>query len=61
MDKPINQITGIKSLEEVRSYLEQKSQLNLAILMDKNNSTLLHFAAFKNDLPRMKLFIKHYK
>jgi hypothetical protein len=30
-------------------------------MLDKSNSTLLHFAAFKNDLPRMKIFIKNFK
>lgn len=35
--------------------------MNLSILVDKSNNTLLHFSAFKNDLPRMKVFIKHFK
>lgn len=61
MDKPINQITSIKGLEELKTYLEERTELNLSILLDKSNSTLLHFAAFKNDLPRMKIFIKHFK
>lgn len=61
MDKPINQIINIKSLEEVKAYLEARPQLNLAIMMDKSNNTLLHFAAFKNDILRMRVFIRHYK
>lgn len=62
MDKPIAQIISIKSLEQLRDYLEQRqNNLNLSIMLDKSNSTLLHFAAFKNDLPRMKIFIKNFK
>ena len=61
MERPINQIIAIKSLEQVKSYLEERPQLNLAIMIDKNNTTLLHFAAFNNDIARMKIFIKHYK
>lgn len=61
MDKPINQITGFRSLEDLRSYLEERPQLNLGIMMDRNNTTLIHFAAFNNDLVKMKIFINHYK
>lgn len=61
MDKPINQIIAIKSFEQVKSYLEERPNINLAIMLDKNGTNLLHFAAFKNDLARMKLFIRHYK
>lgn len=61
MDKPINQIINIKSLDELKTYLEQRPELNLSLLLDKTNCTLLHFAAFKNDLPRIKIFIKHFK
>ena len=61
MDKPINQITAFRSLEDLKGYLEERPQLNLGIMMDKNNTTLLHFAAFNNDLVKMKIFINHYK
>lgn len=61
MEKPITQITGIKSIDELKNYLEERPELNVSILADKNKSSLLHFAAFKNDLPRMKIFIKHFK
>ena len=30
-------------------------------MVDKSNATLLHFAAFKNDLVKMKIFLQHYK
>ena len=61
MDKPINQITTFRSLEDLKNYLEEHPQLNLGIMADKNNTTLLHFAAFNNDLIKMKIFINHYK
>ena len=61
MDKPINQITSFKSLEDLKNYLEERPQLNLGIMMDRNNTTLLHFSSFNNDLLKMKIFISHYK
>lgn len=61
MDKPINQILNIKSLDQLKTYLEERPQLNLAIMMDKSNTTLLHFASLKNDILRLRLFIRHYK
>lgn len=30
-------------------------------MVDKSNATLLHYAAFKNDLVKMKIFLQHYK
>ncbi len=30
-------------------------------MADKSDSTLLHFAAFKNDLVKLKIFFQHYK
>ncbi len=47
-NKPINFIMNIKSNEDLRNYLEQRPELNLAIMREKNESTLLHFASFKN-------------
>ena len=61
MDKPINQIISIKSYEQLKAYLEERPNINLAIMLDNKGTNLLHFAAFKNDLPRMKAFIRHYK
>lgn len=61
MDKPINQIIAIKSYEQLKSYLQERPNINLAIMLDKNGTNLLHFAAFNNDLNKMKLFILHYK
>lgn len=61
MDKPINQIIAIKSYEQLKNYLDDKPNLNLAILLDKNGTNLLHFAAYNNDISKMKLFVRHYK
>lgn len=61
MNKPLNQIIGMKSYEQLKAYLEERPDLNLAIMLDNNGTNLLHFAAFKNDLSKMKSFIRHYK
>lgn len=59
--KPIDAIMRIKSNEELRSYLEERPDLNLSLMKEKNNSTLLHYAAFKNELPKMKIYILHFE
>jgi hypothetical protein len=46
--RPIALIMGLKSNEDLRSYLEERPELNLSLLKDKNGSSLLHFASFKN-------------
>lgn len=61
MEKPFKQITSLNSSEDLREYLERNRNLNLSLMIDKNNSNLLHFAAFKNDLVKMKIFFQHYK
>lgn len=30
-------------------------------MRDKNDSTLLHYAAFKNDIIKLKICLQHYK
>ncbi len=30
-------------------------------MTDKNGATLLHFAAFKNDLVKLKIYFQHFK
>ena len=57
----IHQILQLKSLEDVRGYLEERPNLNLSIITDKNSCTLLHHAAFKNDFLKLKLYIQHFK
>ncbi len=61
MDKPFKQITSLKSTEDLRQYLERNTNLNLSLMKDKNDATLLHFAAFTNDLVKMKIYFQHYK
>ena len=61
MDKPFKQISSLRSNEDLREYLEKNRNLNLSIMVDKSNASLLHFAAFKNDLVKMKIFLQHYK
>ena len=46
--RPINSIMALKSNDDLRSYLEDRPELNLALMREKDGSTLLHFAAFKN-------------
>lgn len=59
--KPITFIMSIKSNEDLRNYLESRQELNLSIMKEKNESTLLHFASFKNELSKMKIYILHYE
>lgn len=59
--KPITFIMGLKSNEDLRNYLESRQELNLSIMKEKNESTLLHFASFKNELSKMKIYILHYE
>jgi hypothetical protein len=47
-NRPINSIMNLKSNEDLRSYLEDRPELNLSIMKERNGSTLIHFAAFKN-------------
>ena len=61
MDKPFKQITSFKSADDLREYLEQNPRLNLSSLADKNEANLLHFASFKNDLVKMKIYFQHFK
>lgn len=61
MDKPFKQITSLKSNEDLREYLEKNRNLNLSLMTEKAGSTLLHFAAFKNELVKLKIFLQHYK
>ena len=46
--RPINSIMNLKSNEDLRSYLEDRPELNLSLMKEKNGATLLHFAAYKN-------------
>lgn len=59
--RPINSIMNLKSNEDLRSYLEERPELNLSILKERNGSTLLHFAAFKNELAKLKIYILHFE
>jgi len=52
---------SIKSNEDLRNYLEERPELNLALMKEKNESTLIHFSAFKNELPKMKIYILHFE
>ena len=46
--RPINSIMNLKSNEDLRSYLEDRPDMNLSLMREKNGSSLLHFAAYKN-------------
>ena len=59
--KPIDLIMRIKSNDELRTYLEERPDLNLSLMKEKNNSTLLHYAAYKNELPKMKIYMLHFE
>jgi hypothetical protein len=30
-------------------------------MVDKNGATLLHYASFKNDIVKLKIYFQHYK
>jgi hypothetical protein len=30
-------------------------------MREKNDSTLIHFAAFKNELPKLKIYVLHFE
>lgn len=41
--------------------MEERPELNLSLLREKNDSTLLHYAAFKNEISKMKIYILHFE
>jgi hypothetical protein len=59
--RPMNQITALKSSDDLRSYLEERSRLNISLMLDNSKSTLLHYASFNNDATKIKIYIQHYK
>jgi hypothetical protein len=52
---------ALKSNDDLKSYLEDNPNLNLSIMREKNESTLLHFAAYKNELSKLKIYILHFE
>jgi hypothetical protein len=59
--KPISVIMSIKSNDDLRTYLEERPDLNLSIMREKNESTLVHFAAFKNELSKLRIYVQHFE
>lgn len=58
--RPINSIMNLKSNDDLRNYLEDRPELNLSLMREKNGSSLLHFAAYKNEFSKMKIYVLHF-